>query len=165
MKILITGGKSAQALKLIKAFTNDEVWLADYGEMPRFASTAYQMCSLGERNDDTTAHNLLNRCLDEGIELVLPLHAFEIEAVAKSVVLFEEFGIKVLLPEMNILEKYLTTEKAVSSDWALFQEGSLLFASSPSDSLTEFGSTEQLNGVFHISETAGKTEAQLFTIR
>lgn len=164
MKILITGGKSAQALKLIKAFTNDEVWLADYGEMPRFASIAYQMCSLGDRNDDTTAHNLLNHCLDEGIELVLPLHAFEIEAVAKSVVLFEEFGIKVLLPEMNILEKYVTTEKAASSDWALFQEGTLLFASRPSDLLTEFGNKEQLNGVFHITETAGKPEAQLFTI-
>ena len=98
MKILITGGKSAQSLKLLKAYEQDTIILADYGDMPSFPSKHYQFLSLGERNDDTIAHNLLNHCLDEEADAIIPLHAFELEEVAKSVVLFEEFNIRVLIP-------------------------------------------------------------------
>ncbi|MGY0037739.1 hypothetical protein [Pedobacter sp. NJ-S-72] len=63
MKTLITGGKSAQALKILKAFTNDQVLLGDYGDMPSFASAQYQFVSLGDKNEETIAHTLLNACL------------------------------------------------------------------------------------------------------
>ncbi|RZJ83860.1 MAG: hypothetical protein EOO20_22040 [Chryseobacterium sp.] len=101
MKILITGGKSASALKLLKAFPNDKVVLADYGEMPSIVTAQYHFISLGERNDDIIAHNLLNHCLDEAVDAVLPLHHFEMEDIAKSAVLFEEFSIKVLMPDAD----------------------------------------------------------------
>lgn len=99
MKILITGGKSVQALKLVAAYENDTVLLADYGEVPSFPSAKYQFLSLGERNDDVIAHNLLNYCLDLEVDAIVPLHAFEIDQVAKAAVLFEEFNIQVLIPE------------------------------------------------------------------
>jgi hypothetical protein len=101
MKILITGGKSAQALKQLAAFANDTVILADYGEMPSFPSAKYQFISLGERNDDIIAHNLLNHSLNEGADAILPLQAFEIAEIAKSALLFEEFNIRVLMPEAD----------------------------------------------------------------
>lgn len=172
MKVLITGGRSAQALKLVKAFADDNVLLADYGDMPVFASAAYQMISLGERNDDTIAHNLLNSCLDESVELVLPLHAFEIEALAKSVVLFEEFGIQVLLPEMNHLEKYLITNQVRGKDWAIYQNGTLKFASNVSSdqesigvlSQKDLGLADHLSGAFYLSTTDQGTQLSLFTI-
>lgn len=99
MKILITGGKSAQSLKLVKTFADDNIVLADYGDMPSIPSARYYFISLGERNDEIIAHNLLNHCLNEGVDAVLPLHEFEIADIAKSKVLFEEFNIQVLMPE------------------------------------------------------------------
>ncbi len=99
MKILITGGKSAQSLKLIKTFADDNIVLADYGDVPSFPSARYYFISLGQRNDEIIAHNLLNHCLNEGVDAVLPLHEFEVNEISKSQVLFEEFNIKVLLPQ------------------------------------------------------------------
>ena len=101
MKILITGGKSVQSLKLLKAYEKDVIVLADYGEMPSFPSKQYQFISLGEKNVDTIAHNLLNHCLDEEVDAIIPLHVFEQEQLQKSVVLFEEFNIRVLMPGMD----------------------------------------------------------------
>lgn len=101
MKILITGGMSSQALKLLAKFAGDTVVLAEYGEVPAFPSTKYKFISLGERNDDIIAHNLLSRCLNEGVDAILPLQAFELVDVAKSALLFEEFNIRVLMPEAD----------------------------------------------------------------
>lgn len=98
MNILITGGKSVQALKLVVAYPNDKVVLADYGEVLLFPSAKYRFISLGERNDDIIAHNLLNHCLNEAVDAIMPLHEFEIGQIQKSAVLFEEFNIKVLIP-------------------------------------------------------------------
>ncbi|WP_316840106.1 hypothetical protein [Pedobacter gandavensis] len=163
MKILITGGKSASALKLLKAFANHHILLADYGDMPTFSSAAYQMHSLGIRNDDTTAHTLLNNCLDENVEILLPIHDFEIEAVAKSMVLFEEFGIKVLLPQPGDLPKYLNTEKQ-TGDWALYQDGVLQFPETVSEAQKELGLKEKLNGVFYTLDRPEGLIPVLFTI-
>ena len=101
MRILITGGKSVQSLKLLKDYEQDIIVLADYGDMPSFPSKQYKFISLGERNDDTIAHNLLNHCLDEEVDAIIPLHVFEREQVLKSVVLFEEFNVRVLMPALD----------------------------------------------------------------
>lgn len=99
MKILITGGRSLQALKLKNAYLQDQVVFADYGDAPQFPSEHYKFISLGERNDDIIAHNLLTACLDEGVDRLLPLYEFEIEQVMKSNVLFAEFNIEIVVPE------------------------------------------------------------------
>lgn len=96
MKILITGGKSAPALKLIRQFPNDTIILADYGEMPLFPSGTYRFISLGIRNNEVLAHNLLTFCLDESADAIIPLDHLELEEVQKSKVLFEEFNISII---------------------------------------------------------------------
>lgn len=105
MKILITGGKSLQALKVQRSFINEEVVLGDYGEAPHFPSSKYCFISLGERNDDIVAHNLLTIALDQGVDALMPLYEFEFDQVVKSIILFEEFGIEVLMPEKGQLIK------------------------------------------------------------
>lgn len=102
MRILITGGKSAQALKQANKFINDNVILADYGDMPSFPSAKYKFLSLGARNDDIIAHNLLNHCLNESVDAIIPLQDFEMNELAKSTVLFKEFNIKILTADFNI---------------------------------------------------------------
>lgn len=163
MKILITGGKSAAALKLIRAFAGDEVVLADYGEVPVFASAAYSMISLGEKNEEVTAHQLLNICLDQEIEMLIPIHYFEVAAISKSTVLFEEFNIKVLLPEMSALPVLLSDEKLNAVLWAVYREGELLYASAEGE-IPVVNYNGELNGVFHLSETGAGLTPVLYTI-
>lgn len=102
---MITGGKSIQALKLVAEFPNDTIVLADYGDAPSFPSTKYHFISLGEKNDDIIAHNLLNHCLNEGVAAIMPLHISELEEVTKSAVLFEEFDVQVLTPDAEKIIK------------------------------------------------------------
>lgn len=161
MKTLITGGKSSQALKLLKAFSGDQVLLADYGEAPSFSSAQYQFVSLGERNEEITAHNLLSACLDQSAERLLPLQAFELEAVVKSAVLFEEFNIHVLLPDLLTYGKYPLTGAANVQNWAVYDRGKLIYTSAPALAHDHDG---ELNGVFYIEETPEGLKYTLFTI-
>lgn len=101
MRILITGGKSARAIKMANQFENDSIVLADYGDMPSFPSAKYKFLSLGERNDDIIAHNLLNHCLNEGADAILALQPFEMVELLKSAVLFNEFNIEILKAETS----------------------------------------------------------------
>ncbi len=104
MRILITGGKSAQAIKQANQFENDSIILADYGDMPSFPSARFKFLSLGERNDDIIAHNLLNHCLNEGADAILALQDFEMIELQKSAVLFNEFNIEILNLDNNKTE-------------------------------------------------------------
>ncbi|SOD11666.1 hypothetical protein [Pedobacter xixiisoli] len=124
MKILITGGKTATALKLIKAFNHDEILLGDYGDMPKISTSSYSFAELGKWNVDVLAHNLLTKCLDNGVELLLPIYEAEITALSKSLVLFDEFGIKVLVPENPQFNPQKIKECCV------FENGKLIYTSS-----------------------------------
>ena len=150
MKILITGGTSATALKILKAFSTYEVILGDYGEVPSFSSTAYNLISLGDRNDDTIAHSLLNNCLDLGADFILPLSGFEVEAVAKAAVLFNEFGINILLPSRANLDQYFNPgENNKSTDWLVFVDGEIIFTTVQNDILITQGRKEKLSGAYY----------------
>lgn len=164
MKTLLTGGKSAQALKLLKAFAQDQIILADYGEIPSYASAQYQFISLGDRNDDTIAHNLLNTCLDLGIERLLPLYSFELEAVVKSAILFQEYSIHVLLPDLHSFAQYPITGAVNKQNWAVYDHGELVYAALPEAELQEAGKAKGLNGVFYMDEIANGSYPVLFTI-
>lgn len=161
MKILITGGKSARSLKLLKAFTGDQVILADYGEMPSFVTPQYTFFGLGERNDDIIAHNLLNACLDQEVNTLLPLYEFEVEAVAKSVLLFKEYNIDVLLPDILSLPLYFkATIPYHAIDWAVFNKGEVIYSSLPWVPAYK----EKLTGVFFIKEIQDEIFTSLYTI-
>jgi hypothetical protein len=166
VKVLITGGKSSPSYKIVKAFQNDQVLLADYGDIPAFSAGQYQFITLGEKNEETIAHNLLNACLDHGVEMILPLHEFEVAAVAKASLLFSEFGIQVLLPELTELPKYFHSQEDVAKgqNWAIFINGELLYSPAPDTLIEETGRSKNLNGVFYIPEDLQSLTAILFTI-
>lgn len=165
MKILITGGKSATTLKLLKAFEGHEIILADYGDIPSFPSANYRFISLGEVND-TIAHNILNICLDHGVDMVLPVHIFEINPLAKSEVLFEEFSIKVLLPAQTEILNYFYPPEDIKPGmkWYLFFDGVLRFPLEASAYVVELGRGKKLNGAYYIPEQPEELTAILFTI-
>lgn len=129
LKILITGGNNAKALKLMKAFPTHFVLLADYGDVPGIVSEHYAFSSLGILNKDSIAHILLNFCITESIDSIIPLHSFEVEPIAKSAVLFGEYGIDVLTPHADLVADFLSTEKNTFPNFAVFVKGECIFAS------------------------------------
>lgn len=162
MKILITGGNSSTALKLLKAFKDDNIILADYGDVPSISSANYHFKTLGAKNVDTIAHTLLNNCLDEGVDAILPLHNFEMEAVAKAEILFNEFNIEVLLPKADDLHQYLKGSKA--DNWVVFKNGEVVFITNADESIIAHGNAEQLNGVFYFNRDDENLVLNLITV-
>lgn len=162
MKILITGGRSATALKLLKAFTSDQIVLADYGEVPTFSSAAYQFISLGEKNEDVLAHSLLNHCLDEQVDAILPLHQFELLPLAKAAILFNEFDIAVLLPELSILDTYLHPIKG--NNWLMLNNGKLIFSTVETEDMLLSHKMEHLSGAYYVDPFAVTRQLSLITI-
>lgn len=143
MKILITGAKTATALKLSKAFHEFEVLLGDYGDLPRISTASYLFVELGQWNEEVLAHNLLTKCLDYGVDLLLPLYEAEIAAVAKSLVLFEEFNIQVLLTAQHIVGEMS------AKNWAIVHQGRLVFSSTVQPTSIDY---ETLNGAYYVDD-------------
>lgn len=160
MKIIITGGKSAKSMKLLKAFEAAQVILADYGDVPSFTSPLYTFFSLGERNDEIIAHNLLNTCLDEEADTLLPLYDFEVEAIAKSILLFREYNINVLLPDAAVLPLYFKAPIPAVEGWAVIDEGKLIYSSLPWIPVFK----EKVSGVFNYADIKDEIFTSLYTI-
>jgi len=143
LKILITGAKTATALKITKAFNQFEILLGDYGDLPRITTNTYTFAELGVWNKDVLAHNLLTKCLDYGVDMLLPLYEAEVVAVAKSLVLFEEFNIDVLLTDG------FEIEHVSAKNWAIFHKGDLVF--STTEVLLDPNLQSALNGAYYVN--------------
>jgi len=158
LKILITGGNNAKTLKLLKAFPGHFILFADYGDVPGMVTDNYAFTSLGELSKDSIAHILLNFCITEAVDSIIPLHHFEIEPIAKSAVLFGEYGIDVLLPPLESLNDYLNPEKATNTDFSVFVNGDCIYNSGlKSDVIFQ----KSFNGVFTLNNA---NNYKLFTV-
>ncbi len=163
MKILIIGGNTATALKLLKAFSNEHVILADYGDVPSLSSTAYQFLSLGQLNKDTIAHNILNFCLDHEIDALLPLHQFVIEPLAKTDILFREFNVHLIIPTIEQMES-LRSAPTTKQNWVVFMSGKVVYTTHENELLVTLGEKENLNGAFYYTEVQGVLNLSLIVI-
>ncbi len=159
LKILITGGNNAKTLKLLKAFPGHFVLLADYGDVPGILTENYGFASLGAVNKDSIAHILLNFCITESIDSIIPLHDYEIEPLAKSAVLFNEYGIQVLLPSLEKVGDYINTDAVKYNDFAVFIHGELIFTT---NKIMPDNIEVDLNGIFGFNDDT--TNFKLFTI-
>jgi len=159
LKILITGGNHARALKLLKAFPSHFILFGDYDDVPGMSTSNYAFASLGKLNTDSIAHILLNFCITESIDSIIPLNDFELEPLAKSAVLFEEYGIDVLLPRQEIIDKYMASGKQNYPEFAVYVKGSCVYSSSDQ---VELPADSELNGVFGFGPSV--QEFKLFTV-
>ena len=97
-----------------------------------------------------------------GNTLLLPLRNFELEAVVKSAVLFEEFNIHILLPAMDNFASYPQTGAVDKQSWAVYDQGKLVYAAVDNLALVTAGAT--LNGAFYMDQTAEGFNPILFTV-
>lgn len=97
MNILITAGLGLKSIKLGKLLKLHSVTLADFGDLSTINVSNITFKSLGKKNEDSLAHQLLTACLDVNATLLIPLNKDEIESCKVAIPLFEEFGIQVVI--------------------------------------------------------------------
>lgn len=159
MKILITGANNAKALKLLKAFPNHFILFADYGDVAGIVTENYAFTTLGLLNKESIAHILLNFCITEAIDSIIPLHSFEVEPIAKSKVLFSEYGIDVLTPPADLIPQYISIENGTYQNFAVFVKGECIFATGAEIFVKQ---NKEINGVFGYK--SADDDLKLFTI-
>ena len=80
-----------------------EVIQATSDELPIFMQEKFEKIPKGV--SPTFSHEMLKLALDKNCQYVLPLQLSEIESLAESLLLFEEYGIQVLCPTINQLRE------------------------------------------------------------
>lgn len=107
--LLITYATRPFAMRVVKSLAAKfTILAATSDEIPSFMTEQYIKIPRGV--NPTYAHELLKIALDKGCTYILPLGLDEVQSLAESIVLFEEYGIRVLCPdhlalgELNVLE-------------------------------------------------------------
>lgn len=100
MKVLITAALSARAYQVKRLFDPEacQILLADSQDIPDFMLKAGQIIRIPAGDSAVFTHELLKLCLDQQINVLLPLRAKELQPLAQARTLFDEYGIEVLVP-------------------------------------------------------------------
>jgi hypothetical protein len=121
LNILITAAATAQAYQLQRLLnTHDSIFLADCEELPQVALRGKKFIKIPSGNSPSFAHLLLTVCLDNCIEKVYPLRSAEVLALAEARQLFDEYGIKLMVPDKSeispLLDKGLKGKIIIKDD-------------------------------------------------
>ncbi|MBV2226219.1 MULTISPECIES: hypothetical protein [Sphingobacterium] len=112
-KLLITFGTRPLAQRLSKMLNNQfEVIFATSEEVPSFLEANFK--KIPTAANPTYAHELLKLCLDKEVNYLLPLGLNEINVLAESKILFEEYGIQLLSPSKEALTELYVLENPPS---------------------------------------------------
>lgn len=85
MKVLITTSQHAASFQLAALLKSDEIIFGDY------------FVDFPVKDSNSIAHQILKFCLDHQVSRVYPLAFAEVTELRKSLILFDEFGIEVML--------------------------------------------------------------------
>ncbi|WP_409149998.1 hypothetical protein [Sphingobacterium sp. BS-2] len=125
-KLIITFGTRPLAQRLSKMLNQQlEVLFATSEEVPSFLEANFK--KIPTAANPTFAHELLKLCLDKEVNYLLPLGLNEINFLAESKVLFEEYGIQLLAPDKDTLAELFVLENPPSAvELVLVHEGKSL---------------------------------------
>ena len=102
-KLLITSATHSLGLRVTKLLEGKfEVLPATSEDLPSFIQAKYYKIPKGA--NPTFAHELLKLALDQDCAYILPLQLAEIESLAESLILFEEYGVQVICPSKSALQ-------------------------------------------------------------
>ena len=103
--ILITHGTRPLAQRLARQLPEGkEVLFGAADEMSDVLLRTGHYVRLPGAKSPAFAHEMLKICLDYGVSLLLPLGREEQLALLEAKILFEEYGIAVLLPEKSVFD-------------------------------------------------------------
>lgn len=102
-KILITYATRPLGIRVVNALTEKyDLIQSTSDEVPSVFANKY--ISIPKGVNPTFAHELLKIAIDKGVNYILPLGLEEVRTLSTSLVLFEEYEIKVLCPSLAELE-------------------------------------------------------------
>lgn len=99
MNILITSGISAFAQRAAELFPESNIFFADSNPIPSVFLGARKFFAIPSSEKTSFIHELLKLCLDLSIAKLLPLDYEELKPLAENRLLFEEYGISILVPD------------------------------------------------------------------
>lgn len=102
--ILITSGVSAFTQRVAELFPENTVFLGDSNPIPSVFLSSWKYIAIPSPIKASFVHELLKLCLDLSIRKLLPLSEDELIPLAKNKLLFQEYGISVLVPDLGSLE-------------------------------------------------------------
>jgi hypothetical protein len=124
VNILITAASSAQAYKLQRFLNTDEtIILGDSVDLPVIQIGEKKFVKLPQSNSASFAHLLLSLCLNLEIAELYPLKKAEVVALAESRQLFDEYGIRVMVPSAADINNYLVDGPATGDLLRIDQSG------------------------------------------
>ncbi len=95
--ILITEALSAAAHRLKKQFTDGNVLMGDFNEVPDVMLRSGAIKKLPAWQSPSYPHQILTFCLDNNINTVYTLNSDEFSALQPALQLFLEYGIDIQL--------------------------------------------------------------------
>ena len=111
MTILITAASTSYPYKLEKELGESSIVFADSVELPEIMLKNKKFIKIPPASSDSFAHSMLSICLDNNIDKVFPMRQAELKALAESRQLFDEYGIKVMVPRKEHIESLLGPDK------------------------------------------------------
>jgi hypothetical protein len=103
--ILITSGTSAFTQRVAELFPKSNIIFADSKPIPSVFLANGKYIAIPSSQKASFVHEMLAICLDLSIHKLLPLNDGELIPLAKNKILFEEYGITVLVPDLESLER------------------------------------------------------------
>lgn len=126
MAVLITGAATAEAHRLNRALRLDNVVFADNIDLPQMLFKETKFLKIPHGDSSSFAHQLLALALDHQVDLILPLRKDELHALAPARKLFDEYGIKVIVPAQQVLNELLPSANRQAQEFLILFEGLIL---------------------------------------
>lgn len=98
MSILITAATTAQSYQLKNKLGGDDIILGDFMDLPELMIKTGKMIRLPDPASNSYSHQMLTLCLDNNINTIYPLRKEEQILLKEAGQLFEEYGIKTMMP-------------------------------------------------------------------
>lgn len=159
MSALITAASDSAAFRLARLFTNKDLVFASIEQMPAISGTKF--IKIPSAKSPSFAHQLLKICLDNQIDEVYPLLKEEIKELASSIILFEEFGIKIIIPSIDYINLGLLNNLNLNFKLIILFNGEIVAGETPP--LNSLPKNEK-NGVFQWEIINDEVKFGLFSV-
>lgn len=126
MAVLITGAATAEAHRLNRALKLNDVVFADNVDLPQMLFKETKFLKIPHGDSSSFAHQVLALSLDHHIDTILPLRREELQAFAPARKLFDEYGIKVVVPAQQVLNEILPSASRIAEGFLILFEGMVL---------------------------------------
>ncbi len=108
---LITQGTKPLAQRLARLLpATHRVVFGAADEMPEVLLRSGNYVRIPQAVSPAFAHEMLKRCLDSQVEVLIPLGKYELKPLLEAKLLFNEYGIRILLPEQSLFDQLMLFE-------------------------------------------------------